>query len=120
MHFCVVPLAIDLILGLPWLCLVQPSIDWGLYHGLWDHYGNVVEVYGCGGEQCDLYNCTLTLPSWYTISSKHLFYGLSRGHYAGGALHGLVQTLLNAYAQHSIVTHPHYSYVHLYCIYHWY
>ena len=59
-HFCTrggadsrflghVPLAMDAILGTPWLQSTQPAIDWGLSCVLWQHKGSVITVYGRGG-----------------------------------------------------------------------
>ena len=49
LDFWVVPLAIDAILGIPWLQSTQPAIYWGLSHVLWQHKGSVITVYGRGG-----------------------------------------------------------------------
>ena len=44
--FWVVTLAMDTILGLPWLRGVQPAIDWQALHVLWEHKGDVIWVFG--------------------------------------------------------------------------
>ena len=49
LDFWVVPLAMDAILGMPWLQSTQPAIDWGLSRVLWQHKGSVITVYGRGG-----------------------------------------------------------------------
>ena len=49
LDFWVVPLAMDAILGMPWLWSTQPAIDWGLSCVLWQHKGSVITVYGRGG-----------------------------------------------------------------------
>ena len=49
LDFWVVPLAMDVILGMPWLQSTQPAIDWGLSRVLWQHKGSVITVYGRGG-----------------------------------------------------------------------
>ena len=46
LDFWVVPLAMDAILGTPWLQSTQPAIDWGLSRVLWQHKGSVVTVCG--------------------------------------------------------------------------
>ena len=49
LDFWVVPLAMDLILGMSWLWSTQPTIDWGLLHVLWQYKGSVITVYNRGG-----------------------------------------------------------------------
>ena len=48
LDFWVVPLAVDEILGTPWLRSTQLAIDWGLSCVLWQHKGSVIAVYGSG------------------------------------------------------------------------
>ena len=43
--FWVVPLAMDLILGLPWLQKMQPAIDWDSHHVWWEYDSDVTEVF---------------------------------------------------------------------------
>ena len=42
----VVPLAMDFILGQPWLRAIEPEIDWGIQHVLWEQDGDVVSMFG--------------------------------------------------------------------------
>ena len=42
----VVPLAMDFILGQPWLRAVKPAIDWGIQRVLWEQDGDVVSMFG--------------------------------------------------------------------------
>ena len=36
----------DFILGQPWLCAVEPAINWGIQRVLWEQDGDVVSMFG--------------------------------------------------------------------------
>ena len=48
LDFWFVPLAMYVILGMPWLWSIQAAIDWGLSYILWQHKGSVIPMYGRG------------------------------------------------------------------------
>ena len=45
----VVPLAMDAVLGAPWLRGVQPTIDWKIQCVMWELNGSVMTAFGSGG-----------------------------------------------------------------------
>ena len=76
LDFWVVPLAMDAILGMPWLQSTQPAIDWGLSYVLWQHKGSVITVYGRGS----LPPPPLP-PVCAVVSTKHFLYDAKHGLY---------------------------------------
>ena len=52
----------DLILGLPQLCWVQPVINEGLYYILWEYHGTVVDIIGVAVDHV----ITMIAPHYYS------------------------------------------------------
>ena len=79
------PLAMNAILGTPWLRSVSPAIDWAISRILFEHKGTVVTVYGRGGGQIPP---TPPRPSVELVSSKRFLRDFERS--GGVAFVGLV------------------------------
>ena len=75
----VVPLAMDFILGQPWLRAVKLALDWGLQRVLWEQYGDMVSVFGRNAPPRDDFNGTAAAIEVEVVSTKRFCHNIARG-----------------------------------------
>ena len=69
----------DFILGQPWLCAVEPAIDWGIQRVLWEQDGDVVSVFGRKAPPRDVSSGTAAAIEVEVVSTKRFCHDLARG-----------------------------------------